>query len=153
MAACALRIFNIQCSMLYNTQLPLWWHMAHHRSKVPVEEDALKNLCPVLNKHGVTYSSSTGRSNLCQFCLASSTRRVCEEAPNLVKYFRSLAQLNYSALCPSNGLKPYVFIQNQIPLWAKSTPHFKAKSNTKKLFIWNHSKSSGMLLSRFHWRL
>lgn len=71
----------------------------------------------------------------------------------LLKYFRSSAWLNYSALCPSNGLKPSMFIQYQIPLQARSTPHFKAKSNTKKLFIWNHSKSSDMLLSRFHWRL
>lgn len=60
----------------------------------------------------------------------------------LLKYFRSSARANCSALSPSNGLKPSMFTRYQIPLQAKSTPHFKAKSNTKKLFIWNHSKSS-----------
>lgn len=60
----------------------------------------------------------------------------------LLKYFRSSAKANCSALSPSNGLKPSMFTRYQIPLQAKSTPHFKAKSNTKKLFIWNHSKSS-----------
>lgn len=46
MAAVRRRIYNIQCSTLCHTLLPLWRHILNCGSKVSGEGDALKNLMP-----------------------------------------------------------------------------------------------------------
>lgn len=147
--------------------------MAYHRNKVSEEGDALKNFLPSAHKNECMWGHTQQlyRKDRSQLVLSDRLYYTCLWGGppirkifrrwnrdktlliTLLKKFRSLVWLNCFALRPSNSLKPSMFTQNQIPLRAKSAPHFKAKPNTKKLFIWNHSESSGMLLSRIHWRL
>lgn len=129
-------------------------------------EIPLKTFCLVLNADGATCSSDTGASAVgpalsdlfvrraCDLCNFPKMKQTQNAAKSIAEALHTFNTSELSEFSTSVSLKWsetfHVYTKPDTPLGKASAPHFKAKSNTKKLFIWNHSESSGMLLSTFH---
>ena len=129
-------------------------------------EMPLKTFYLVLNADGAAYSSDTGASAAGPALSGLFVRRACDlynfhkmkqtqnDVKSIAEALQTFSMSELSEFSTSVSLKWsetfHVYTKPDTPLGKVSAPHFKAKSNTKKLFIWNHSESSGMLLSTFH---